>query len=277
MEYQISKNEIRIIDKDFRRIASRLLKTKNGNEIKDLTRFLNYIEEQPFLRSFIEKNNIEEFDIKTEISSKGWNDIYDIPIEKEREIAWIYQFLKYCQVKFKDFWSISQGYGNSSRSIQDHINAFCHEVIKPFIDHITDYIGEVMIEMGFDENAKISIQIGSNAGQVNISQGSSTINATNNVTMVQNDIERILELANALSGQIKDSDIVQEDKDCIIDDIEIIKEQLTLDQPKPSRIKKALASIGKLDAVFVKGTTIALAINNFNQQVTELLNKFGVM
>ncbi|MGB7606622.1 MAG: hypothetical protein WBL93_14215 [Lutisporaceae bacterium] len=131
--------------------------------------------------------------------------------------------------------------------------------------------------MGFDENAKVNIQIGSNAGQINISHDSSTINATNNVTMIQNDIQKILELANTIIGQIKEADIDQEDKDNFIDDFEIIKEQLALEEPKPSRIKKALTSIGNLDTVFVKGTSIALALNNFHQQVTELLNKFGVM
>jgi hypothetical protein len=273
MEYKISKNEIRIIDKDFRRYASRLLKTKYGNEIKDLTRFLNYIAQQPLLISFIEKNNIDQFDIKVEISSKDWNDLYDIPIDEAREIAWVYQFLIYCQENIKDFWIVTQGYGSSSRSIQDHIDAFCHEVIKPFIDHITDYIGEVMIEMGIDENAKLNIQITGGNGQVNVSTGSSTINAVNNVSMTANDIKTIIELANKFMELVKEETSIDSDtKEMILDDVEVIKEQVDLETPKLPRLKKALASIKGIKGVLANGTSIMIILNSLTTQVDTFIN-----
>lgn len=277
MEYEVTRKDIRIIDKDFRRYASRLLRTKYGNEIKDLARFLNYIEGQPLIRDFIEKNNTEQFDIKLAITNKGWNDAYDIPVEKDREITWVYQLLKYTLENYNDFWGISQGYGYS-RTVQDHIDAFCHEVIKPFVDHITDYIGEVMIEMGLDENAKINIQITGGNGQVNVASDTATINAVNNVNITTNDIKQIIELADKFMEMLKVETTIEPDaKELLLDDIEVIKEQVVSEIPKLPRLKKALANIEGVQGVLTKGTSIMLALNSFTTQLHTFIQGLKVI
>lgn len=277
MEYQITRKEIRIIDKDFRRYASRLLKTKYGNEIKDLTRFLNYIEEQPLIRDFIEKKSTEQFDIKLAITNKGWNDVYDIPVEKDREITWVYQLLNYTIENYSDFWAISQGYSHS-RTIQDHIDAFCHEVIKPFVDHITDYIGEVMIEMGIDENAKINIQITSGNGQVNVASDTATINAVNNVNMTTNDIKQIIELADKFIEMLRSERAIEPYvKESLLDDIDVIKEQVVSEIPKIPRLKKALSNLGGIQGALTKGTGIMNALNSLIIQGEKFIQGLKVL
>lgn len=273
MDYEVSKRELKIIDKDFRRYASRLLKTKRDNEIRDLTRFINYINSQPLIMSFINKNNTEKFDMENIINNREWTEVYDIPVEKNREIAWVYQFLIYCKNNVDNFIGVSDGY-KIKGTIQDNIDTFCHEVIKPFIDHITDFIGEVMIEMGYDENTPFKIEIGNNNGQINISKDDSTINATNIVNNIENDIQMINELSDKFIEQLKDEDIDEEEKEMIIEDVEVIREQIDSDNPRLPRIKRALQSLKGLDKVLVKGTGIMLALNDLYAQVETFINKF---
>lgn len=83
--------------------SSRLLNTKYGNEIVDLNKFLNFIENEPLIFEFIKRNNCETFDIENIIRSKGYHDKYQIPIENDREIAFVYQLLKYVQKKIVGF------------------------------------------------------------------------------------------------------------------------------------------------------------------------------
>ncbi|MDK2821466.1 MAG: hypothetical protein PWP31_1431 [Clostridia bacterium] len=273
MEYRISKKELKIIDKDFRRYASRFLKTKLGNEINDLNRFLNYIESQPIIMDFINKNITEEFDMELVIKSRRWRELYDIPIEKDQEISWIYQFLKYCQSNVMDFRDISYGYGSGNK-YQDHIDAFLHEVVKPFIDHITDFIGEVMIEMGYDEDTPFKIEISNNNGQINVSKDNSTINAINTVNIVQNDMETITDLADRFIELLKQENIDKDEKEMIIDDVEVIKEQVVKDQPRIPRLKRVLQSIKGLDGVLQKGTAIMFTLNSLIEQVEKFIAKF---
>jgi hypothetical protein len=99
----VSKKELKKISRDFRMYSSRLLNTKYGNEIVDLNKFLNFIENEPLIFEFIERNNNETFDIENIIRRKDYHDKYPIPVENDREIAFVYQLLKYAQNKRRDF------------------------------------------------------------------------------------------------------------------------------------------------------------------------------
>jgi hypothetical protein len=270
MEYKISKKELKVIDKDFRRYASRFLKTRYGNEINDLNRLLNYMESQPIIMDFINNNsNTEKFDMKAIVNSKD----YEVPLEKNREIAWIYQFLKYCQSNLRGFYGISLGYSNS-RSVQDNIDAFLCQVIKPLIDHITDFIGEVMIEMGYDEDTSFKIEINNTNGQVNISKDNSVINAINKVNIVDNDVEKINALASQFIDLLRNENIPEDEKEMIIEDVAVIKEQIESEQPRVPRLKIVLQSLKTLGGTLKKGTAIMLTLNNLIEQVGKFISNF---
>lgn len=277
MEIQISLTELKKIDVEFRRRASRLLRTQYGNELRDLSRFMNYIDNEPFIKEFIDRNNQEEFDIKYIIDNTEWRELYDIPIEVDREIAWVYQFLKYCQQTNLDLWRIAGSYA-SGKHIQDMIDGFCQQVINPFVNHILAYFEEVMIEMGHDDNAKVKIEIKSGNGQVNVATDYSTINAVNNVNMATNDIKSIIELTEKIMEMLKnDNTIDTAIKDTLVDDIEIIKEQIESDTPKPTRIKKALASIGGVQGALKHGTSIMMLLNSLTTQLDTFIEGLKVL
>lgn len=75
--------------------GSRLLSTKYGNGLGDLSRFLNFIESNDVIYKFIQENNKESYDIEEICRNRGWRNKYPLPIEKNKEIAFIYQLLKY--------------------------------------------------------------------------------------------------------------------------------------------------------------------------------------
>ena len=126
--------------------GSRLLSTKYGNGMRDLNRFLNFIESNGIIIEFILKNNIHQYDMKVICSNRDWYDKYDLPIEKDKEIAYIYQLLKYGQISYKDYTAFSNGYGSGNK-LQDHMDAFNNEVVKHLVDYIREYLEDLIIDI----------------------------------------------------------------------------------------------------------------------------------
>jgi len=142
---RMNKKELNKLAREFRMYGSRLLSTKYGNGMSDLNRFLNFIESNEIINSFILKNNIHQYDMNTICNSRGWHDKYDLPIEKDNEIAFIYQLLKYGQSNFRDYTALSNGYG-SGKKFQDHMDAFNNEVVKHLVDYIREYLEDLLID-----------------------------------------------------------------------------------------------------------------------------------
>lgn len=141
----MNKRELNKLAREFRMYGSRLLTTKYGNGISDLNRFLNFIESNEIINEFILKNNIHQYDMKVICKSRGWHDKYDLPIEKDKEIAFIYQLLKHGQESFGDYTAFSRGYG-SGKKFQDHMDAFNNEVVKHLVDYIREYLEDLIID-----------------------------------------------------------------------------------------------------------------------------------
>lgn len=113
--------------------------------MKDLHRFLNFIESNEILYGFIKVNNSYKYDMKEIVQNRGWHDKYDLPIEKDKEIAFIYQLLNYGQENFRDYTVFSDGYGSGTK-FQDHMDAFNNEVVKHFIDYLREYLEDLIID-----------------------------------------------------------------------------------------------------------------------------------
>lgn len=142
----MNKRELNKFSREFRMYASRLLSTKYGNGMSDLNRFLNFIESNEIINAFILKNNIHQFDMKAICNNRDWHDKYDLPIEKDKEISFIYQLLKYGQISYKDYTAFSNGYGSGNK-LQDHMDAFNNEVVKHLVDYIREYLEDLIIDI----------------------------------------------------------------------------------------------------------------------------------
>lgn len=141
----MNKKELNKLAREFRMYGSRLLTTKYGNGMSDLNRFLNFIESNGIIYEFILKNNNQQYDMKVICSNRGWLKKYGLPIEKDKEIAFIYQLLKYGQVSFGDYTAFSHGYGSGNK-FQDHMDAFNNEVVKHLVDYVREYLEDLIVD-----------------------------------------------------------------------------------------------------------------------------------
>ena len=112
-----------------------------------------------------------------------------------------------------------------------------------------------------------SIKISNNQGVVNIADRNSNIQSDNNIK--QNDIQTIIELINAIKDNIKELDLEKDEKENILDDVEVVEEQVQSNITKPARIKKAFNNIKDFltNTSLLTGVGITLA-NNIQQLVT---------
>ena len=228
-----------------------MLNTKFQLGVENTDRLLEYIHSTPIIYDFIQKNNKSEFDIKelNEIRHNEGYGVFDIPIGKSDEIAFVYQLLLYVSENVKDYGMFAFRYGSGNK-IQDHSDAFNSEVVKPFINHIIEYLEELKIDMGSDESTTVKINIGNiHGGQVNLSQGGSTINAV----YIENSYE-IEKLINEISAYFKSSEMGDKELEEVDELLSTIKDEVKSEKPKKSLLSvcgkrlEELASMAKNSA-----------------------------
>jgi len=135
-------HELNKLGREFRTHSSRYLATKYGAEQQNLKRFLLFIENTPLIMDFINECIDEKIDFEEIIRNKGWNEKFNLPLETKQEVSYVYQLLKYID-KTGNFVGIIMGYG-SGRKIQNHLDAFNHQVVVHLINHIREYIEDTV-------------------------------------------------------------------------------------------------------------------------------------
>ena len=85
-EIKLTKTELRKISREFRTIASRLLRTEFKQGMSNLKRFIDFIEENRIINEFIQKHNKHDF--KEIILDSKMNVIPDD--SKSHEISYVY-------------------------------------------------------------------------------------------------------------------------------------------------------------------------------------------
>lgn len=252
-----------MVSTEFRRIASRLLKTDRDDGINNLKRFISFIDNSPIIKSFIDEHNTLTFDIEQEIKKREMHESYFIHPEKNYEISFIYQLLKFCSENHNDYISICYFYG-TSRKFQDMVDAFNDRVVSLLVGHIEVYLKGVWLDMG--ENEKIHINV--TGGQVAIAQGKGTVNATQNNHYAQT--HELKEIAESFYRLLEKVELNKDDKEDTKEIVEIAVAEVVSKKPKRSLIKYAIEKVeyaGKL------GTGLN-GLNNVVQQLVEQFEQF---
>jgi len=242
MELLMDKKEFQIMSAEFRRVASRLLKTDFHDGLDNLKRFLYCIENNLLIWEFIQEHNTLSFDIEQAIKERETYEAYPIQPDKNYEVSFIYQLLKYCSEHCRDYLSICYWYGSSSK-YQDMVDTFNNRVVSLLVGHIEVYLKGVWLGMGDD--GKININV--NGGQVAIAQGQGTVNATQNNHYGQ--AQNLKELAEEFYKLIEALDMDKEDKEDTREIIEVAVAEVVSEKPKRSLVKHAIEKVeyaGKL-------------------------------
>lgn len=263
----LNKKELKIISYDFNCIANRLLRVSYVEVNSVLKKFVNYIDKTPIIYEYINSCNRNDFDIKSEIEevSKGYGRyIFDLGDTFEEEIFTIYNIFKYIVDNELDMSGIARAYNTRSKKFDEIIKSFNNRVSLIFINHISDYLTKIGIEMGYDEEAKYMIT--NNGGQVNISRDNSTLNATQNINT---NSEELLSLVREINKLLDDS-IPNDEREIIQESVEIIESELQSNEPKKGLIKSCVNGIKM--AIANIPTAIKLC-NNVQQFIEYVMHK----
>ncbi|WP_454844832.1 toll/interleukin-1 receptor domain-containing protein [Priestia megaterium] len=144
--------QINKLSRDFRTNSSRLLSTKFGSEQQDLLRFLLFIENSPLIMEYINECTRGTVNFESILNNKDWNNKLELPLDSKEEVSYIYQLLKYIEIN-NLYIDVSMGYG-SGKKYQDHIDAFNHQVTVHLVNHIREYLEDIIIGI-----APVSLEI----------------------------------------------------------------------------------------------------------------------
>ena len=226
---------------------------------------MKYIEVTPFIYDTIH-NTIDnvDFDFKKcfLIEDRGWHGI-DIPEDEVCHLKAQYDYMNF--ILSEDNRSVSSEahqYPHSGKKWSDIIQEFLDDAAKPMIDYINDAISTEMIVIEEEEKKTVpSIvqNIGNNYGTLN-AQGTGRIVSTNNASVVICDINQLLSKIIPAIDVI--TDVPNEDRESVKDDLESILEQINSLEPKKSRMQKALAGIQKFAGDFAMKLAVTLAVGS---------------
>lgn len=259
--------ELRKLSLEFRRLSSNLLNSNMDNADVNLSRFLDFINTNEFIKNFLnEKITGVEYNFKEcfVIEGGGWSE-FNIPTDEKCHIKAQYDYMTFISKSGKNcVQSQALGFCWSDRKINVMIQKFLDKAFKPLIDFINDQISMEMIVV--DEKYKVNhgdtyIQnIETLNGPAN-QQGNGVINNYN----INNDVATILALIDKIIPSLLSiSDIGADEIDSVKDDLEVVQEQLNNPSPKKNRLCKALAGIKK----FAKEFSMKLAVSVAASTVT---------
>ncbi|WP_271846383.1 hypothetical protein [Clostridium tertium] len=236
----LNKKELKLISYDFRCISNRLLNATYYEMESVLNMFINCIESTPIIYDYVNSCDIGVFDTEKEVNEVReayGNAIFELGVTIEEETARIYSILKYISENKIDISIIARAYARGSKSYNEYTKGFNNRISLILINHISDYLTKISINMGYDEEVKYMITV--NGGQVNISKDNSTLNATQNIGVNSDELGKMITSIKSLIDQ----DISNDDKELIEESVETIQSELQNGEPKKAIVKSCLRGL----------------------------------
>lgn len=251
-EVQLPEKEYKKLSLNFRKVASRYLNSDIDDAIDNLNRFLIFIEECPTIKNYILDNNTVKFDIVGTLEKRGYHDNIRLPIRTSEEIAFIFQLLNYISENNVSYHGITIGYG---RKIQESCDNFHNQVVKPLVDHIVSYLGEMAIDMGLDRKTSTQFNIGDFKGQLNHAEGQASISA--NQIYIDTKVEELKDIAQKFAqALIDDTSFPESDKEDTVELIEAAVQEVESVKPKKVIVKTAMEKVRTVNEVAGAGNTL---------------------
>lgn len=234
---ELNRRELKKISHSFNSISSRMMRAPFDEYKGILKKFLDFVDSNEIIIGYINLGIDSEYDAAQDwdriVNEAGY--LFNFGPTVEEECFQIYQILKYILENVEE--PVDEFSSIYLVKYQDSVKEFNDRVILVLIQHIGDYLTRVGIDMGLDEEIKYVVY----GGQVNVSHGSSTINAT------QNNGISVSEL-NALIADIKGnlSGLTPEEATTIIDSLEMIQDELIKPEPKKSILNSGVKLIAPM-------------------------------
>lgn len=261
--------QYRLLSLDFRRIASNMLRTDYSTSTVHFLRFKQYIDTQPIIHQIVnDKISKIEYDFTNcfQIDNNGWNEIAP-PINESEHLKAIYDYMTHLISNNQEVVDVAVSYYHSGEKYNDIVRSFLEDSVKPLVDFIIDSLSkEIMILEEDKMGAGIVQNIEHNYGTANIANRD--IHSVNTTTAT--DIAEICKLINNIRPFINSSDLDPEEKESLIDDLDVIEEQVTSERPKESRLKKAY---GNFTNFISRAPDAIKAVTTFASNSQDLIEK----
>lgn len=226
----------------FRRLSSTMLNSNADDGNIHLIRLKNFMDNNEIISNIVNKRiKTVDYDYKKEkfidVNSKEYWIELNTPTDEDNHMKAIYDYLSDMTNEKKSLIGIARRFNNKSKSYNDIVKNYLDIVFKPLVNYINDCLAEEMMNIEPKKTEKIINQhIENNYGSNNFAEGNITSNNYVNVGL-QEDINSLI---NNLCDFIKnEEEINKEDKEDIIDELQVINEQVNSEQPKKRRIEKA--------------------------------------
>lgn len=270
---EINKKDLKKISRRFRQLSSRVL-SAHSNELNSVIKMLiEYIDNTDIIFEYIQSILIKQPDLpeKLKEATSGYpGRTLSTGKTPEEEVSTIYQTLKFISEN-PSFDSYLLGWGySSSNKYQDMAKEFGNRIVLPFVNEISAYLNDIATDMGYDEENKFMINISGGQAQVNISNDSSTLTATQNIQINHSEIEdAISELKSNISKELSDNQNIQS---LLISQIELIESELKESKPKKQILKTAIDTVTSLLSTAPLAVTAVESVNKVYELISPLFS-----
>lgn len=241
---KINKKELKVIIHKYNSICNRLLRSDPDDYIADLKKFIKHLDSTEIIAEYINSFGNTELDMANEFQDvlQSFGRSYFITGEDEsEEVRNVYSTLKYLSEHFKNVpLGLYHAYKHQNQNYSAALSEFNSRFTMVLIQHIENYLTEVGIRMGLDENVVWNIS----GNQVNISNDNSTINAT----QINNGInaDELKSLLSAMRESLN-SNLPDEDKAEAAECIDAIEAELLSQQPNETIVKDKFKLLKRID------------------------------
>lgn len=224
--------------------CNRLLQSDPNDFIGNLKRFIAFLDTTEIIGTFIQLCGESELDMESEfkevLNSYGKCTFLTGDTDEE-EIRNVYVTLKYLSQNYERIpLGLFYSYKNGSDHYSDMLKNFNSRFTMVLIRHIENYLKEIGIEMGLDENVTYNI----NGNMVNIANDNANINATQNNNGINAD--ELKSLIAAMRESL-DNSLTAEDKTEATECINTIEAELLSPQPNETVVKDKFMLLKRID------------------------------
>lgn len=249
----------------FNSVSNRLLQSSYDNYLDDLRRFCNYLEANELIMEYLNScggYNSEIESLLDECLHQGSK--IQFSLDEDMETSEIYSYLKV--ICNRDYDHLPLGIihpYSSSNKFADMLKEFNHCVVLALINHISDYLKKVGIEIGMDDNVTYNI----NGQQVNIANDNANITAIQNNNGIN--AEELHKLIEAMKSELNPN-LSPEDKADAEESIDIIESELKTGNPDEQKVKSQFKLLKRLD-VGVKFASACCSLLTFVDKIFPFL------
>lgn len=262
---EMNKKDLKKMMYSFNTISSRMMRVKWDEYNMVLKKFINFIDNNEIIGDYINSGYDSNFDAEKEYNqvTTSYGDIkFNFGPTTEMESYQIYKILKHIlEIDSKIHLAMIEQY--NVKNFQERIKEFNDRVLLVLITNIEEYLTKVGIDMGLDENMMFNVS----GGQVNISQGNSTLNATQ---YNSNDFSEIDKLIREIKLDL--SKLSPKDEEEAIDAIDMIRSEIENQQPKKGNIRIGIKTLAPIITV-ANGIPVLISnLQKFIDMATTFIN-----